>query len=151
MLELYPLECIQLRSTGLYTVTGISSCMLNSYGKCSLWEHRADLKTSPGPFLEPLFVYRRAVLLLPACSIPFYFPFSYFSLYPLVDVPVFRTFCDLWVVLSSTCYFLVPSGTSCPFFERSGGAGEARAVVPSACRPASVLLTAQPSSQAQGI
>ena len=70
--------------------------------------------------------------LLPSPSFCFSFS-SFFSLYPLVDVPVLRGFCDLWVVLSSICYFLVPWGTSHPFLERCGGAGEAGVVVPSAC------------------
>lgn len=93
----------------------------------------------PGPFLEPMFVCKKAVLLLPACSTPFSSPFSFsfsFSLYPLgsvVDVSVLRGFCDLWVVLSSICYFFVPRGTPHPFSEHCGRAGEVGTVVPSAC------------------
>lgn len=90
---------------------------------------------SPGPFLEPVFVCKKAVLLLPACSTSFSSAFSFsffFSLYPLVDVPVLRGFDDLWVFLSSISYFLVPWGTPCPFSECCGRAGEA-VVVPSAC------------------
>lgn len=66
------------------------------------------------------------------------FSFTSLSLYPLVDVPVPKRFCDLPMGLRSTCYFLMPCGRPCPFWECCGEAG---VVVPSACLQSHTSIT----------
>lgn len=106
---------------------------------------------SPGPFLEPVFVCKKAEVLLPPEA-----PLSSFislSLYPLVDVPVPKGFCDLSIVEVSAPLAVssCPVGDLVPF--ESAVVGQVRqewwSFLP-ACQATPQLPTPHSSPQAEG-
>lgn len=92
---------------------------------------------SPGPFLEPtLSAKKQRCFYQPG-------PFTSLPLYPFMDVPAPKGFCDLTTVLSSTCYFLCPVGDFVPFERAVVGPvrQECWSLLP-ACKATPVLLAA---------
>lgn len=127
VLELNPLDHVQLRGSRLCTATEGRSHMLKSYGRVQ------SLRTETRPEDEARTLSGAHVCLQESRDASASLVLSPFHpLCPLVDVPVPKGFCDLSTILSSTFYFLMPCGRPCPFRECCGGAGEVGVVVPSA-------------------